>query len=229
MKTTKFITIKKRYVILSILLVFLVVIFSFMPSTIASISPKKNYIVVIDAGHGGIDGGCEGISTGITEASLNLDYAKCLKEMMINFGFDVVMTRNDASGLYSPLASNKKKDDMRKRQAIVKNANADFVISIHMNSYNSTSCGAQVFYGKDDEPSKLLATNIQKNFIKNLTFSRKETKVGDYFMLNEISAPSVLVECGFLSNPKEEALLVTDDYKKEVCYSILLGTLEYLN
>lgn len=224
----KFITIKKRYIILSALLIFFVAIFSFMPNAIASISPKKNYTVVIDAGHGGIDGGCEGASTGISEAALNLDYAKCLKDMMTNFGFNVIMTRENESGLYSPLASNKKRDDMKKRQTIVKNANADFVISIHMNSYNSSSCGAQVFYGKDDEPSQLLATNIQKHFINNLKFSRKETKIGDYYMLNEIDAPSVLVECGFLSNPKEEALLITNEYKREVCYSILLGVLEYL-
>ena len=191
-------------------------------------SPKAKYTVVIDAGHGGIDGGCEGRTTGITEASLNLEYAKCLQEMMQNFGFDVVMTRTNESGLYNPLASNKKRDDMKKRRAIIQNANADFVISLHMNSYNSTAHGAQVFYGKDDEPSQSLASSIQKHFLQNLQDARHEIKVGDYYMLNEISSPSVLVECGYLSNPKEEALLITDDYKNQVCYSILLGVLEYL-
>ena len=148
--------------------------------------------------------------------------------MMQNFGFDVVMTRTNESGLYNPLASNKKRDDMKKRRAIIQNANADFVISLHMNSYNSTAHGAQVFYGKDDEPSQSLASSIQKHFLQNLQDARHEIKVGDYYMLNEISSPSVLVECGYLSNPKEEALLITDDYKNQVCYSILLGVLEYL-
>ena len=164
----------------------------------------------------------------MTEANLNLDYAKCLKQKMEDFGFRVVMTRSSESGLYNPLASNKKRDDMKKRRQIIENAGADFVISIHMNSYSATSHGAQVFYGNDDEPSKFLAKNIQKHFVANLQDARHEIKVGDYYMLNAIKAPSVLVECGYLSNPKEEALLITEDYKNEVCYSILLGVLEYL-
>ena len=195
---------------------------------IKSLSPKAEYTVVIDAGHGGIDGGCEGAITGVSEASLNLDYAKCLKTKLEGFGFDVIMTRTTESGLYNPLASNKKRSDMEKRKKIVESSCADFVISIHMNSYNSSASGAQVFYGEDDEPSKLLADCIQKHFINNLEYSRKETKIGDYYILNAIRAPSVLVECGYLSNPKEEALLVTEDYKNEICYSILLGVLEYL-
>lgn len=228
MKKTIFITFKKKHLFFSIALIFAVIFTLFYPSIISSTSPKSMYTVVIDAGHGGIDGGCEGRTTGVTEASLNLDYAKCLQQMMTDFGFKVVMTRTTESGLYNPLAQNKKKDDMKKRRSIIENANADFVISIHMNAYTSSATGAQVYYGKDDEPSKDLASNIQGYFIKNLQNARKEIKVGDYYMLNEINAPSVLVECGFLSNPKEEALLVTEDYKNEVCYSILLGVLEYL-
>lgn len=228
MNLFKTIIIKKRHICISLMFVLFVIFASFAPSVIQSLSPSTKYIVVIDAGHGGIDGGCEGVTTGVTEASLNLDYAKCLKQKLEDFGFKVVMTRTTESGLYNPLASNKKRDDMKKRRQIIENANADFVISIHMNSYSSTSHGAQVFYGKDDEPSQFLASNIQKHFIANLQDARQEIKVGDYYMLNEVNAPSVLVECGYLSNPKEEALLVTEDYKNEVCYSILLGVLEYL-
>jgi len=148
--------------------------------------------------------------------------------MMQQFGFKVVMTRSTQEALYSPLASNKKRDDMKKRKEIIENSNADFVISIHMNSYNSTSSGAQVYYGEGDEPSKLLADNIQNYFVKYLVDAKRVSKIGDYYMLNAIKAPSVLVECGYLSNPTEEALLVSQDYKQEVCYSILLGVLSYL-
>lgn len=147
---------------------------------------------------------------------------------MQNFGFDVIMTRTTESGLYSTLASNKKRDDMKKRKSIVENANADFVISIHMNSFRGDARGALVYYGNDDEPSKSLAGFIQKYFLKNLPEAKKEIKIGDYYVLNELKVPSVLVECGYLSNIEEEALLVTEEYKKEVCYSILLGVLEYL-
>lgn len=216
--------------ILFITMVCLVVIMSFtiFPTLKNTASPKAIYTVVIDAGHGGIDGGSVGKTTKVLEANLNLEYARCLQKLLCDFGFNVVMTRNSESGLYSPLATNKKKDDMKKRKQIVENSNADFVISIHMNSYTSSSIGAQVFYGEGDEPSKNLAQNIQNYFIKNLQNARQEIKVGDYFMLNAIKSPSVLVECGFLSNPKEEALLITDEYKKEVCYNILLGILTYL-
>ncbi|MBO7527343.1 MAG: N-acetylmuramoyl-L-alanine amidase [Clostridia bacterium] len=191
-------------------------------------SPKAKYTIVIDAGHGGIDGGSVG-KNGSIEAELNLEYAKTLKTMMSDFGFNVVMTRENENGLYSPLAKNKKKDDMKKRKEIIEKSNADFVISIHMNSYTSYSHGAQVFYGAGDETSKALAQKIQDYFIKNLVSARQEIKVGDYYILNAIKAPSVLVECGFLSNPAEEKLLASDEYKKEVCYNILLGVLSFFS
>ena len=228
-KKLKIFLFKKKWIIFSILFAFVIFAGCFLPKVIASTSPKTKYTVVIDAGHGGIDGGSVGKNSGICEAVFNLNYANCLREYLQDFGFNVVMTRTTDSGLYSPFASNKKKDDMKKRREIIENANADFVISIHMNSYSSKSQGAQVFYGKDDEPSKKLADNLQTYFIKYLEKARKETKVGDYYMLNAIKAPSVLVECGYLSNPNEETLLLKEDYKKEVCYSILLGVLAYLN
>lgn len=228
MKKNTFILLKKTNVVLTLFISIILLTICFFPTIVQSVSPNTKYTVVIDAGHGGIDGGCEGRTTGISEASLNLDYALCLKQKLTDFGFNVIMTRTTESGLYSPLAKNKKKDDMKKRRQIIESSNADFVISIHMNAYTSTAEGAQVYYGKEDEPSKSLATNIQNHFIKNLPNARKEIKVGDYYMLNAINAPSVLVECGFLSNPKEEALLLTEKYKDEICYCMLLGVLEYL-
>lgn len=218
----------KRTIIITLFVTLSVLFISFVPRIIKATSPKAQYTVVIDAGHGGIDGGSVG-KNGTIEAELNLEYAKELKQMLTDFGFNVVMTRESESGLYSPLASNKKKDDMKKRKEIVEKSNADFVISIHMNSFSSRSHGAQVFYGKDDEPSKKLAQDIQNYFIKNLPNAKKEIKVGDYYILNAIKAPSVLIECGYLSNQKEEELLNDEDYKKEVCYNILLGVLNYLD
>lgn len=231
MKNTKIkaLIVKKKYIIVSFLIILILLLCCFIPKIASVTSPKTKYTVVIDAGHGGIDGGSVGVSTGVIEANLNLDYAKCLRQMLTDFGFNVVMTRTTESGLYNPLASNKKKDDMKKRKQIVEKSNADFVVSIHMNSYNKSAHGAQVFYGADDEPSKALAQNIQSYFIKNLSDARSEAKVGDYYILNAIKAPSVLVECGYLSNPNEEALLISEEYKQEICYNILLGILSYLS
>ncbi|MBE7074745.1 MAG: N-acetylmuramoyl-L-alanine amidase [Clostridiales bacterium] len=221
-------TVNKKYLFIGSILILLIALLLFTNLSVQSLSPNTKYTVVIDAGHGGIDGGSVGKVSGISEATLNLDYAKCLQNYMQDFGFNVIMTRTTDSGLYNPFAQNKKKDDMQKRKEIVENSNADFVISIHMNSFNGSAQGAQVFYGENDEPSQFLATKIQKYFVKYLNHAKQDSKVGDYYILNAIKSPSVLVECGYLSNAKEEALLLTEDYKKEVCYSILLGVLEYL-
>ena len=228
-KTFWSIIINKKTIYIFFAFIIFVCCLGFIPNIVAISSPKAKYTVVIDAGHGGIDGGCYGINSNITEAELNLQYALTLREYMQDFGFNVIMTRTTSGGLYSPFASNKKKDDMKKRKDIIDNANADFVVSIHMNSFPGKANGAQVFYGKDDQPSKSLASNIQKYFIKYLQDARQEVKIGDYYVLNAVTCPAVLVECGYLSNATEEALLLTEDYKKEVCYSILLGVIEYFN
>ena len=228
-KKLKFFCFKKKWIFVAIISVCLILFGCFLPRAIASTTPKSKYTIVVDAGHGGIDGGAIGKTSGISESVLNLNYANCLKEYLQDFGFNVVMTRTTENGLYSPLAKNKKKDDMKKRREIVENSNADFVVSIHMNSFSYKSKGAQVFYGAEDVPSQNLANSIQKYFIKYLQDAKQETKVGDYYILNAIKVPSVLVECGYLSNPDEEKLLLNEDYNKEVCYSILLGILSFLN
>lgn len=229
MKKINYIVINKKSILIGLILFLTLACVPLIPSLATAISPKAQYTVVIDAGHGGIDGGSVGISTGVIESELNLDYALTLRDLMQEFGFDVIMTRTTSGGLYSPFATNKKKDDMQKRKELIENANTDFVISLHMNSFNGNARGAQVFYGESDEPSKTLADNIQKYFIKYLNQARKATSVGDYYVLNAVKCPSVLVECGYLSNADEEALLISEEYKKEVCYSILLGVLEYFD
>ena len=206
----------------------LVFIFLIITPTILSNNKVYTYTVVIDAGHGGIDGGCEGYS-GTVESEINLEYAQTLKEYCDSFGFKTIMTRTNESGLYSPFAINKKKDDMKNRKSIIEKAKPDAVISIHMNSYSaSSSRGAQCFYNKDNKNSKMLADSIQKQFVQNLVKPRKTTQSGDYYMLNCTQYSSVIVECGFISNQEEEKLLLNKDYKDNVCYSILCGILSYL-
>ena len=183
--------------------------------------------VVVDAGHGGIDGGSTGYS-GTTERVINLEYAKTLKNYLENFGFNVVMTRNNLDGLYSSLSSNKKKDDMLARKKIIENSNADLVVSIHMNSFPLESCrGAQVFYNPDSAISKSLATSIQECFVENLEYARPNADKGDYYILSCTSVPSVIVECGFISNKEEEKWLLTEEYRSNLCYQILSGIIKY--
>lgn len=189
---------------------------------------KYIYTIVIDAGHGGIDGGSVGVR-GTVEKDINLQYAKTLEKMCGEFGFKVVMTRTGDGGLYSPFAVNKKKDDMKKRKEIIEKSSPDVVVSIHMNSTTySSSRGAQVFYNSGNENSKNLAENIQKQFTDKLINPRKTAQSGDFFITSCTNFPSIIVECGFLSNTQEEQLLLSTDYKANVCYSILCGILAYL-
>ena len=194
----------------------------------ATSSPKPQYTIVIDAGHGGRDGGAVGKTTGISESVLNLQYALCLKEACEQFGFDVVLTRSTMDGLYDESAANKKKSEMEKRKNIINNSNADLVISLHMNSFPlSSSEGAQVFYAKGSEQGFNLAKSIQNSLSKSFESARDYVTVGDYFVLNYSNIPATLVECGFLSNPEEEKLLQTEEYRKNFCYSILAGVINY--
>ena len=222
----KVLVLKKRNIIISCFLILILLACVFLPVAITS-TPSGKATIIVDAGHGGADGGSVGFS-GTTERVINLEYAKTLKKYLENYGFKVVLTRENLDGLASPNSENIKKDDMLKRKEIIEKNNADLVISLHMNSFPLDSCrGAQVFYNPNSEISKSLATSIQSIFINNLPEARKNADVGDYYMLNCTNVPSVIVECGFISNPEEEKLLLTEEYREKVCYSILCGIIKY--
>ena len=227
----RFFTVKKS----TLVIVFLCVLLSLFVTTVCltareTSSPKAHYTVVIDAGHGGIDGGCVGKETGVFESDLNLTYAKILQECLNNMGISTLLTRTDSNGLYEDGVSNRKKSDMKKRKEIIEDASPVLVVSIHMNSYTlSSSRGAQAFYKKGNEEGEKLCSDIQDELHSQLDFANPQEKVGDYYIVNCTDIPSVLVECGFLSNIEEEALLVSRDYQEKVCYAITCGIVKYLN
>lgn len=166
--------------------------------------------------------------TKVTESYLNLQYAEELKNICQEFGFKVVMTRSDMSGLYSPTATNKKKSEMEKRKKIIEESNGDLVVSIHMNSFPSKSSkGPQVYYRENLEQGKALADKVQSQLYKSIQNSKKISKIGDFFVLNCTEKPAILVECGFLSNEEEEVLLCNDEYRKNFCNSLFLGILSF--
>lgn len=203
--------------------------FALSANSITSSTPKPSITIALDAGHGGIDGGTIGVATGKDENFLNLEYCLCLEKILESFNVKVVMTRTSLNGLYSPFAENKKLDDMARRKQIVENSGADILLSVHMNSFPlSSSRGAQVFYKSGDDKSAVLAECIQSVFIQTLPEARKSTSIGDYYMLNEFDIPCVIIECGYLSNADEEALLVQEDYKKLVCGAIFIGLVKFL-
>lgn len=228
----KFLVIKKQTIknILIVLLTFVLAfsILSISKNVFATTTEKINYTIVLDAGHGGIDGGSEGVVSGVKESELNLKVTKKLEKLLNTFGFNVVLTRTNADGLYSQLATNKKQDDMKKRKEIIQKSKPNMVVSIHMNSFpNKHERGAQVFYQVGEETSKQLAQTIQNEMIKNLVEAREFCNHSDLYILQCTKNPSVVVEGGFLSNPEEEALLITDEYQAKLAYSVFCGILKF--
>lgn len=182
--------------------------------------PQRALMVVLDAGHGGIDVGAVGVN-GTIESDLNLKYCQMLKGVLEEYSVNVVMTRSTKDGLYSQFKNGFKREDMNKRKETIVATNPDAVISIHMNKYSaSTSHGAQVFYDDEKGTGKVFAETLQEIFKKQLDSARAEAQAGDLYILKCIDKPSILVECGFLSNPEEERLLTTTEYQKKICLCI---------
>lgn len=185
--------------------------------------------VVLDAGHGGIDGGVTGVNTGVKESDLNLAIVKSLKNYLEDAGINVVLTRNSEAGLYGAATKNFKRRDMEKRRDIIKKAEPALVVSVHLNKYSAASRrGAQVFYKANDESGKILAQSMQEEFNKMEESARSYSALtGDYYILNCSDYPAVIAECGFLSNPQDEELLITEEYRSSVAYAMFKGIIKY--
>lgn len=191
--------------------------------------PSRNYTVVIDPGHGGSDPGSIGYKTKVKESDLNLKLSKMLKKKLEDAGINIVMTRESEESLAQGSGKKFKKEDMKLRKDLIKEIRPNMVISIHQNSYTNHSLrGAQVFYDKTSDISKQIAQFIQEEFVKNLDHGNKSTSPGDYFMLKCTTAPSVIVECGFLSNADDEKLLLDESYQEKIVDSIYLGIVKFL-
>lgn len=194
-------------------------------------SSQKPYTVVIDAGHGGFDSGKVGID-GTLEKDINLQIANKLKRTLEAADVKVLMVRTEDVGLYDDNASNKKRQDMKARATLMNEAEADCIVSIHQNSYPEEAIdGAQVFYYTGSDQGKNLAALIQKELITGADPSnhRTEKSNSSYYLLKEVFAPIVIVECGFLSNWEESKKLVDDAYQQKLAWAIHLGVLQYLN
>lgn len=194
------------------------------------IAAKSGVKVVLDAGHGGIDGGVKGVKTGTPESEINLSVVKKLETYLVSAGISVVLTRSSEAGLYGVASSTLKRRDMQKRKEIIEKAEPTLVVSVHMNYYpNSTRRGGQVFYRAENERSALLAKSVQ-NGLNGLYEGVKDYAplAGDYYILNCTEYPSVIAECGFLSNPEDENLLIQSEFQGEIAYSLFCGIINYL-
>lgn len=222
---------KKLILIISI---FLIIILSFVTAlSVVSSSggeiPAYPINVVIDAGHGGIDHGTAGCSKKVYESDINLAIAYKLKSYFEKANIGVIMTRKDKNGLYGSSIAGFKKRDMLKRKEIITSSGADLVISIHLNKYVLPSRrGAQVFFRQDCPLGTLAAKKIQEKFNKSINTERELSALkGDYYILNCSEIPSVIAECGFLSCPEEEELLIDEQYQDKIAYNIFAGCIAY--
>ena len=196
---------------------------------------QKYPTVIIDAGHGGEDGGAIG-KNGIYEKELNLAIAQDLAAMLRASGIDVVMTRETDILLYdrnTDYRGRKKMLDLAARVKIAESYENCIFVSIHMNSFPQDKYrGLQVYYSVNTPESKLLAENIQasvREYIQKDNNRKTKQASGNIFLLDRINHPAVLVECGFLSNAEECALLSTEEYRKKLTLAIFCGITEYIS
>lgn len=221
-----------------LLMIFILVLFlSFIPvimgeyrSNIGGES-EQQLTIILDAGHGGKDGGASSAS-GIVEKDIVLAVTKKVEDYLKLQGFNVVLTRDGDYDLAATDAKKRKQQDLNKRVQIMNENSNAIAISIHANAIaNSKWTGAQTFYDPKKVENKKLATAIMTSMKSNLegTTTREPKSISSLFILKNSNVPSTLVEIGFLSNPSEAELLNTESYQDQVAYSIYEGILYYID
>ncbi len=196
-------------------------------------APISNKVIVLDAGHGGFDAGAS--ANGVQEKEINLLVALRLKEYLEQSGAVVVLTRSEdvSTAEENKEGQSAKKSDLYVRKNMADHSEGDIFVSIHMNKFpESQYRGAQVFYSDDQEDGKRLGDNIQQGLKDVLQDNNDRVckKIdGGVFLLKNTTIPSVIVECGFLSNPQEAKLLQNEEYQQKVAWGIYLGVVRFFN
>lgn len=190
-------------------------------------------LIIIDPGHGGEDGGTSS-ADGIIEKDINLSISRKLDILLTLCGYNTLMTRNEDKLIYSgshKSMRSKKVSDIRNRMSVIENNPESVFLSIHQNYFTQQKYnGAQVFYSPNNPESKLIADYIQNSVRESLQTEneRKTKKSGkEIYLLYHSKTPSVMVECGFMSNPTEAALLNDEEYQIKMSLVILNGLNEY--
>lgn len=230
-----------------IFLIFSFVCFSFILYGIMNISSKSedvkkvnalpisNKTVIIDAGHGIPDEGAKGFY-GTTEQAINLSITLKLQKLIEQSGAKVILTRSDENGIYSTDSESiksKKVSDIKNRAYIGNNSDADIFVSIHLNKFPESSKyrGWQTFYQKDNEDSQIIAKKIQEYLNKNIEYenTRVALPISNVYIMENVKIPSVVVECGFLSNEEETKLLSTDEYQNKIAWGVFIAVQDYFH
>ena len=217
----------KIFNIIALLLLFI------LPAAHMSAQDVGLRTVVIDPGHGGIDAGAS--SGDVLEKELNLEISQILQEYLEENGAVAILTRTDDTNTADPNRNkgiSQKMSDLKERKDDIEEFSADMFISIHMNKFSQSKYrGAQVFYTKDAEKSKLLGEGIQQAIKETINDgnTRLAKATDDIFVLKDNKIPSSLIECGFLSNQEEAKLLTDKSYQRKIAWGIYLGIVRYFS
>ena len=185
---------------------------------------KDEVLIVIDPGHGGEDPGKVGVNDAL-EKDINLKIAEKLRDMLEEEGIQIVMTRED------DFVPESKNEDLKKRVELINEVNPDIVVCVHQNSFtDQTVAGPQVFYHGSSEISKKIAQTLQEELWLVDEENQRQIKGNEnYYMLSQTEVPTVIVECGFLSNSKDAEKLVTDEYQEQIAQAICNGIIKWLD
>ena len=201
--------------------------------------PVTNKVIVLDAGHGGIDSGTLSSDKTVVEKEINLLITHKIRELLESSGAHVILTREDDSSLYiedgNKTIRQKYNENLKNRKQIIEDSNADMFVSIHMNALTGAGAskyyGAQTFYPAGKEDSIKLSKTIQQELkrVVDNTNNREIKPRNDLYLLKDNKIPSVLIECGFLSNEKEAKLLNDEEYQEKIAWAIYSGIQKYFD
>ena len=230
---------KWKYIIISIAIIvtsLLIVKVKNASADVMEYMPVANKTIVLDAGHGGIDPGAMNKDKTILEKDVNLEITKKLRDLLESSGATVIMTRDRDVSLYqedgNKTTRQKYNENLKNRKKIINESNADIFVSIHLNAFEQSKYyGAQTFYPKGKDDGKELAQFIQDE-LKRVVDQDNDRKIkprDDIYLLKNATMPSVLIECGFLSNEKESQLLADSKYQDKIAWAIYVGIQKYLS
>ncbi|MBQ2934185.1 MAG: N-acetylmuramoyl-L-alanine amidase [Clostridia bacterium] len=217
-------------------LIFIIGIFGFVKSEVLPTNTTAQYskTVIIDAGHGGFDGGASA-ADGTVEKDINLSIAQKVAAILKFNGYNVIMTRTEDTGTEdneSDAIAKRKKSDLNNRLQIMKDNSDAIYVSIHLNKFTtSAASGAQVFYTKNYKEANELANLVQTSIVKLLQpDNTRVVKQGtdSTFLLKNAAVPAIIVECGFLSNKQDLEKLKSDDYQSQMAFAICGGILNFM-
>ena len=229
---------KKRMIMLLNLVVLVVVVCSVKNININKQTketvalPITNKTIVLDAGHGGEDGGAVS-DNGTTEANTNLKIVLKLQNLLEQSGCNVILTRSDDNAIYdidSKTLKEKKVSDIKERVKIGNNSSADIFVSIHLNKIPQQQYyGWQTFFKNGNDQGEKLANKIQENLNEAIQKENKRVplKIDNVYIIKHVEIPTCIVECGFLSNPEEEKQLMQDEYQNRLAWGIYTGIIDY--